>query len=137
MTLPPPLTLSFWFQPSPPPFLPVTNVVILALCSLFIVAGVVVALMQLRPKTDKLMRQLFRRAASLLIVIGAVGLLLYACSYEEISYFSMRFWWLVLLGALIAWAVPIVRFATRDIPAIRAQISEKEKYEKWLPKKKK
>jgi len=137
MTLPPPLTLTFWFQPLPPPFLPMFEVAILVVFAALVIAGIIVAVIRLRPKTDKLAKELLRRIATVLVVIGLSGLLLYSFTYERISYFSMRVWWAVLFGVFVAWLVPIVRFATKDIPTARKEVAEREKFEKWLPKKKK
>jgi hypothetical protein len=137
MTLPPILTLSFWFNPTPPPLLVWSEWILLVILVACVVAGIAVAVVRARSGFEKLVRRGLGRVASLLITVGLAGLLLFAFAYERIPYLGMRLWWIgwaVLVGI---WAWGIVRYFQVDIPAIRKQRAEREQFEKWLPKSKK
>ncbi|MFZ2804185.1 MAG: hypothetical protein WA001_03105 [Patescibacteria group bacterium] len=137
MTLPPPLTLAFWAQTQPPALLPLSTYIVLAIMVALVIVGIVAAVMRMRSRRDKLASQLLGRASALLITMGLAGLVLYAFSYESIVYLSMHVWWVLWLIIAAIWASGIIRFGMVDIPKARAAQAEKEKFEKWLPKKKK
>lgn len=137
MTLPPLLTLSFWFNPNPPPFLPVYNIVVIAVIAACLVSGIVAYALPRLKTMDKLDRQIAQRLGFLWIAFGLVALLLYGIAYERVMYLSMRIFWV----PLIVWAGwqkwKIYQFIFQTVPAVRKAREEKEQYEKWLPKKKK
>lgn len=137
MTLPPLLTLSFWFDPNPPPFIPVADKAILAILFVAVAAGIVLSFMLRKKFLDKLNRQINGRIVRLLFTFGFVGLLLYGLAYERVAYLSMRIWW-VPFGAWIIWdAWRMWRFTFVKVPQIRKMQDEKAQFEKWLPKRKK
>lgn len=137
MTLPPLFTLSFWFNPIPPPFVPLIDRLLLVILGACILLGVYAYIVRARGQLDKLMRQAFGRAGTLLLIVGFVGLLLYAFAYERVPYLSMRLWWILLI-ALVGWdAWRLYRFVCVKIPQIRAKQATREQFEKWLPKQKK
>lgn len=137
MTLPPLLTLSFWFDPNPPPFIPVVNTGLLILLFVCIAFAVAAYIYRRKSGFDKLTRQAIGRLARLALIFGLVGLLLYAFAYERVSYLSMRFWWipLILWAGWEKWR--LYRFFFKKIPEIRKALAEREAFEKWLPKRKK
>ncbi|MBP9869053.1 hypothetical protein KBC59_00635 [Patescibacteria group bacterium] len=137
MTLPPPLTLPFWFNPAPPPFLPLVDRLLLVLFVGFVVIGVLAHLARLRGGLEKMTRRAISRAGTLLITMGLFGLLLWAFLYERVSYLSMRFWYLVWLGILIWWVYSIYKFVFIEIPQKQDQQKERDAINKWLPKSKK
>lgn len=137
MTLPPPLTLSFWFNPAPPPFLPLVDRLLLVFFLGLVVIGILAHLARLRGGLEKMTRRAIARAGTLLITMGLFGLLLWVFLYERVSYLSMRMWYVVWLGLLIWWAWNIYRFVFVEMPQKQKMSEEREALNKWLPKSKK
>jgi len=136
MTLPPLLSLSFWFNPNPPPFLSIYNIVIVAFIIAALVSGIVAYALPRLKAMDKLDRQIAQRIGFIWVAFGIIGLMLYAFAYERVAYLSMRAFWLPLLIWVIWKKWQIYQFVFKKVPEIRKARQEKEKFEKWLPKKK-
>jgi nitrate reductase gamma subunit len=136
MTLPPLLTLGYWFSPLPLPLMPLAHWVLFSIFALMAAVGLALLVWQRKSKSDKLGRRVFGRIASLLITMGLIGLLLRGLDYERVYLLSMRAFYLVWLIAAGLWGWSIYIYATKTIPAIRAKQAERESFEKWLPKKK-
>lgn len=136
MTLPPPLTLSYWFDPSPAPFLPMVERGILVVFVAFFFAGILARLIIMRQGWDKMTKKAIRRAASALMVLGFVGLLLYVLSYERVYVLGMRFGYLLWI-VLFAWyAYRLIRMVRIDMPLMEQRRAERDNINKWLPKSK-
>lgn len=135
MTLPTLFTAHFWFTPTPPPFVPSTTIMFFGLVMLMLIVGIGAYVMRSRVQGDKLARRMWDKIGTLFISTGLVGLLLYALGYEQIPFLGMRFLVLVWLVWVGLWAWQVWRFAYREIPEMRRERAEREKFTKWLPKK--
>ena len=136
MTLPPVATLSFWFNPVPPPFLPFFDRAILVICFTFVIVGILAYVMRARSKMDIPTQDAVASAANTLLITGFVGLILYGIAFERVMYLSMRIFWIPLI-AWFVWRVVIHwKTVTREIPKIQKALAEREQFEKWLPKRK-
>jgi len=137
MTLPPTLTLHYWFAITPQPFAPLFGRILLVTFVALIVLGIVAHLVRLRGRSDKLIRRVLGRSGTTLITAGLIGFLLFAFDFEGVPILTMRVLYLVL-GVWFAWSFwRIFRFATKDIPAIREREARHHAFTKWLPKRKK
>lgn len=136
MNIPPLLTPGYWFNPTPPPFMPAVEWVLLAFFSLVTLAGITAHVYAKRSGWEKLKRRALGRAGTAAITMGLTGLLLYAFYYEHVVGLSMRFFYIVWLIGAGYWAWTIYRYATVTIPEFHKKRTEREHFEKWLPKKK-
>lgn len=135
-TLPPLLTPRYWFNPVPPPFLPVVDRAIPAVFVALTVVGVLAHVVRIRGGVDKLSRRALGKAGTLLLTTGLVGLVLYGFYYERVPYLQMRVLYLALF-AYFAWgAWRVYRYVTVQIPEVRKAQAEHEAFTKWLPGKK-
>ncbi len=137
MTLPPLLTIQYWFTLSPKPFLPWVEWILLIGFSILIVLGIAAHVVRAKSSWDKLRRRIWGKAGSALITLGLCGLLLYGFYYENISFLDLRAFYLLWLAGSAVWAWDIYRYAKVTVPAIYKKQQERAGYEKWLPKKKK
>lgn len=137
MTLPPVLTLHFWFQPLPPPFLPLNETIVGVVVIAVGLAGVAAVIAAARAKLEKPIRRAVSSLGWQLVLTMLYGLLLLALLEERVGYLSMRAFWVIWL----AWVGFALYFAYRALwitwPKMKAQYGERAKYEKWLPKAKK
>lgn len=137
MTLPPTLTLGYWFALTPPPFAPMFAKLILITFVSLTVLGIIAQVVRLRGGFDKPMRRALARAGSLCITAGLIGLLLFGFEYERVQILTMRIAYLLLLAWFLWSAWRIYRYAAKDIPEIRQRDAEYRAFTKWLPKPKK
>jgi amino acid transporter len=136
MTLPPLLTLGYWFTPTPPPFLHLVDTALLVTFSVFILVGIAAQVLRSRMGMDKLMRRAVGRTGGALISTGLVGLILYSFSYERVPFLSMRILFLAWAVWFVWTAVRLYRHVMTEIPTVRAEQAARNQFNKWLPKKK-
>ena len=102
------------------------------LFALFIVAGVVLRVMA-RRAAESPRRTVWERAGHAGITMGFLALLLLFFSFERIRLFGSRFWYLLWLAGVIVWAVFIVHYATRVLPAKQTADAVTKEKAKYLP----
>ncbi|MBU1032885.1 MAG: hypothetical protein ABII13_01520 [Patescibacteria group bacterium] len=136
MTLPPLLRPSYWFDPTPIAFSPVVQNVFLIVFGTFLFVGIFVRLVALKRGWEKMTKRFLVRISGSLMVLGVFGLVLYILDLQRVSVLSARVFYILWLAALAWYIYRIVKFAWVDIPAVQKKKEERERIEKWLPKKK-
>lgn len=128
------LDYRYWFNPRPVPLGPSLFGGILAFFGWFLIVAVALWLMArgLR-KEDPLRAGMLRRFARLLAWTGSIGLLLLLFAYEQLPLLGMRFWVLFLFIMFVIWLCRIITYIVRDYPLSRAQVTERQRLEKYLP----
>lgn len=61
-----------------------------------------------------------------------IGLFLFFFTYEEISFFSARFWFLIWLTILIVWPVKLYE-KVKKRKEVKELHKQKEEYQKYIP----
>lgn len=130
-------TYLFWPNPGNATYGSPKALALLAICILLIVAGV--ALRQWRRKLQNpVTKKLSRSWPAAAFWFGIVGLFLVVVRVEEISYVSMRFWWLVWAIILVVYLfIQAKLFRARHYRVLPREGVEADPMEKYLPKKKK
>ncbi len=127
------LSLSFWLNIDPGPFVPWTDRFLLFFMLVLLALSAVVWIVAHR-QLLKDRRRLFQRVSAWLLWAGLSGLLLYLFVWQRIPVLDMRLFWVVWLIGYAWWGYVIGRFAFKELPALNAAQAERAKYEKWLPK---
>ena len=83
-------------------------------------------------KANPLRADAYRRFASLLFWSGLLGWLVLFCTYEQVPFFGMRFWFLMVAVLFLAWLARIVWYLSRDYPRRRKEMQERERFTKYL-----
>ncbi|MDD2785286.1 MAG: hypothetical protein PHS79_00160 [Patescibacteria group bacterium] len=130
------LTLNFWFQMQPPMFVYWVGLVMLVVFAAMSIIGLAAKIYVTKAGMDKLMKRAVGRAGTMLLTMGLFGLALYGFVYESVPILSMRAWLLVWLICLGVWVWSILRYVRVEIPAKKEMAAERERMNKWLPKKK-
>ncbi len=129
--------LSYLFWPRPPVIgydTPKMQTILL-LCVGCIVLSFCIKRWRRRQKNPAT-RKLSRSWATATLWFGIIGLFLAVSRAEDISYVSMRFWWVVWAGVLLLYlSVQIRVFRARHYVQLPTESSEDPR-EKYLPKKK-
>ncbi len=135
--LKPLLSPLYWFNTTATPFLPLIDKMVLILLYGLLIAGIGCAVYaKYGKKMEKYLKRLLRRYASALTTAGAIGLLLYAFTWQRVPILSMRFFFVLWFVLFAYWIGTIVRFQIKELPARRKLREEQIAREKWLPKKK-
>lgn len=127
-------TSDFWFDMTPTAMGPAFERITFVIFALFILAGAVLRIQARKDGRDKYDRLLFHKAATNSIVLGIFGLVIYFFTYEEISFFGSRFWYLIWLIALVWCVVRFVRFMKREVPVLRQRDASRADANKYLPR---
>lgn len=134
MTLPPLIRPSYWFDLTPPPIAPVFQYIVVAVFGLCMIAAIVLRLVSMRAGMEKMMRRALNSASNRLIVLSIFGAFLYALSYEGIYALSMRFGFVLWFALLVWYAWQTYKTIKVEIPAMHQRRTERDAYNKWLPK---
>lgn len=108
----------------------------MGLFSLMAVIGLAVKIYGVKSDLEKYRKRAVQKIGGLLFVMGITGLLFYFFTYENLPILSMRIWLIVWLGAVALWIWSVYKFIKTEIPRVEVLRQERERLEKWLPKKK-
>ncbi len=101
-----------------------------------VLIGLILKMYGVKSGLEKYRKRAVQKAGSLLLTMGLAGLLFYLFTYERLPILSMRIWLVVWLAGVVLWIWSIYQFIKIEIPRVEALRQEREKLEKWLPKKK-
>ena len=132
--LKPLVTLDFWFNTNPPPFIAPVFIGLGILLATILAAGIVMKWFAYKKRGNPPLHRVFSRLGRAEITIALIGLFLYFVSYEQTPVASARFWWIILSVAAIVWKVYIVANIMKRYPAEKKALAEKQAREKYLPK---
>lgn len=134
MTLPPLVSPSYWFSLTPPPIAPVFQYILLGIFTACFIGAIVVRLISMRAGLEKMTRRVLATTSNRLAVLFVFGAILFMLTYEGIYVLSMRAGYLlwVLLLAWYAWQT--YKTVKIELPAMQQRRSERDAFNKWLPK---
>lgn len=72
---------------------------------------------------------------NLFLTTGIIGLILLFFRIEGISFFSARFWWVILLLVFLIWLIMIAWHGLKILPKELKKKKEEEEFRKYLPTK--
>lgn len=81
-------------------------------------------------------RRLMSKAESMLLTMGFAGVAWVFFAYQGLPILSARFWFLVWIVSFILWAYTLMHYALVALPEEIKKIKEKERFNRYLPKKK-
>lgn len=132
--LTPILNPSFWLNLTPVGLSPVFERAFFLAFSGLILFGAVARIVAKNKKDDRYLVQTYQKLASMLVTMGFVGMGIFFFTYEEIYLFGARFWYILWLVGLVAWAVNIVRYAKVVVPKAKEEATNKATFNKYIPK---
>lgn len=129
------LTLGYWFNIRPMPMPTFWLIGLDVFFGLFILGGIVAAV--LSKKKDVFLAKRLLKFSRLGWATGLLGFFWLFFSYEQAVVLGSRFWFLILLLVLGLRLFFLVRDLVKNLPKERAAMAERERFLKYLPKKKK
>ncbi|MFH1047434.1 MAG: hypothetical protein V1738_03980 [Patescibacteria group bacterium] len=128
------LDYRYWINPRPIPLGPTLVDSIVAFFGWFLLASIVLYFVSRHVrKNDRLMEDVVRRFARLMLLTAFLGYLFLFFAYEQIPLLGMRFWFLLLFFVFSFWLVRAIVFAVRDYPEIRQHEADRLRFKKYLP----
>lgn len=128
------LTLSYWFDLSPLPFPDLVSRILFGgfgALLFFGIAGRIVARHH-HAESPKLKKQ-FRASANAVAWLGVLGLLLFFFGFEQIQFFSARFWYVLWLLLAVLWVRSLILGFRRIIEEEEARRTAQSR-DQYLPR---
>lgn len=130
-------TVHFWFQIRP---LPMSKAFTVGFFSFFLI--MIIGKAVIRTYASKMKKQftradkkLYNLIQSLFLTMGSLGMAWTFFAYEGIPILSARFWLLLWFVSSSIWMYVIIRYYVVEYTDFKVQLAEKERLEKYLPKK--
>ena len=130
------LSLNFWFDLTPDPFLPQSLKILQLAFGALILLGVAVKFIGAAKKTDYILSRGSKRLFKMFLTMGILGFFLLFMEYERVAFLSGRFWYALWFLGFAVWLVFIIIYILKKLPAQKQEMDESERLKKWLPKKK-
>jgi amino acid transporter len=129
-------SLPFWFTLNPGPLNPNHLLYFLWILVGFLVVAIIFRALMFYRRKDLPLVNVWRKLSRLFLTMGLVGFVILFFFYEGVMILGARFWFLFWLIGIITWLVYILVYSIRKLPKIKKEITEKKKFEKYLPKRK-
>lgn len=124
------LTVDYWFNLAPEPFLPLAHKLFIAFIIALAAAAFIIAIAKSK---SGIYRGFFKRLYAFCLTNAVIGLILLFFDYESVPFFSARFW-IALWGlTMIAWLIPILK-SLKVIPRRKKEREQEQELKKYLPK---
>jgi Na+-transporting NADH:ubiquinone oxidoreductase subunit NqrB len=124
------LTLNYWFSVNPGPLTTLGFNLLIALTAIFFLLAVVAMILKGR---KGLYRGIFNRIYDLSVGNFIIGLLFLFFHYQNIPFFTAKFWLLIWLVGLVIWFYFIIK-KMKKIPEKRKELERELEKRKYLPK---
>ncbi len=134
MDFSPLFTLDFWFNLRPHALSPGFDKSFFLLFGSLIIIGAIAKVIMRQKKADRYLARAYKMVSQLFTMMGALGMLLFFFTYEEIYLLGARFWFIVWGIGLIVWAIYIIRYAKVTIPKLREADSMRNRENEYLPR---
>ena len=127
----------FWLSIQPANVDGLLGKVMLGFFLLLFLIGVVCRIVLIHSSKDRYLKLVGKRLMTCSLTMGIIGVLLYFFSYEGIQLFGARFWYPLWAIGFIAWVVVLVKFAMKEVPAMRDKNVKQHAKSKYIPGRKK
>ena len=130
------LSLNFWFDLTPDPFLPQSLKILQLAFGALILLGVAVKIISMVRKTDYTLSRGGKKLFKIFLTMGIFGFFILFMEYERVPFLSSRFWYALWFLGFAVWSVFVIIYILKKLPAQKQEMDESERLKKWLPKKK-
>lgn len=128
--------LGYWFSPVAAEVSGGIGQAIFVFFLLVFIMGLVARIHGPKRMPDRFAKRLVRNIGAALVIMGALGTVLFFLSSENIPFFGARFWYPAWLLCLAAWVGFYLWKAKKDIPVLREKQNVRKEMDAYLPKKK-
>ncbi|MDO8490096.1 MAG: hypothetical protein Q7S47_01615 [bacterium] len=131
-------SLFYWLSLEPQVLSLRGTIILTSFFGFFILLKILGKMLYIRYKKDLSApeKNFLAKIESMLLTMGFAGLAWVFFAYEGLPFLSARFWFLVWGVSFVIWGYLLLRTALVQLPVQMAAIKEKERFNKYLPKKK-
>lgn len=129
-------SFKLWFNTNPGPLLSSSVNIVLGVFVLLLVLAIVAKIFSNGKNISKAKALFWNKLSHLFFWTDLVLLILLFFSREGVPILGMRLWYLVLFAVVLVWLGFIIRYAKVELPKQEELKKEREKFNKYLPKKK-
>lgn len=126
------LTLSYWFNLNPGPFLDEYIKIVYGIIVLILVAGFVTWIFVKKNADNKLIQKFWIKVQNFCFTIGISAGLLVFFRQQRINFLSMPFLLLLIFIGALVWTYFILKYITTTVPARKKEKAEQELKNKYL-----
>jgi len=126
------LTLSYWFNLNPGPFLGSYLRMIYFAIILFLIAGVVSWIFIKKNNQDVLTRRFWQKIQTFCFAIGAIAWILVFARQQRIIFIGMPFFFILFFICALMWLFFIIKYLVITIPQRKKEQQAKAAKEKYL-----
>ena len=127
------LTLHYWFNLSPGPWLDEYLKIVYAVFGLLIILGLMAWMFVGKNKKNKLIVAVWHKIQQASLTIGISGLLLIFFRQQRVYFLSMPFLMLLLVIGAIVWIYFIYKYIVKILPEKKEELKKRKEKEKYLP----
>lgn len=131
-------SIFYWFSLEPQVLSLRGAIILSSFFTFFILLKILGKMLYFRYKKDLSTpeKKLVSKVESMLLTMGFAGLAWVFFSYEGLPILSARFWFLVWGVSFVIWGYLLLHYALVQLPPQISAIKDKERFSKYLPKKK-
>ncbi len=111
--------------------------IVFATFLILLLIGIFSRIVAVHRTEDRYMKQVGQKFATLFITMSLLGIMVFFFSFQHISFFGGRFWYLFWMIGTAAWLVKLITFVKKEIPEKRKRDLERREKMKYMPKRKK
>lgn len=126
-------TLSFWFASGAIPLSAPFKWLLLAMTGVFLVITIILGVIKSKKSPY---RGLLISLYSFCLTNSIIGLLLSFFHWQEVVFFTARYWLLLWVLAMLLWLIFILT-KIKQIPKAREELQQEKQFNKYIPTKKK
>jgi hypothetical protein len=130
--LKPLLTLNYWFNLNPAPFVPLVWDILGGLIILILVASAAVKYWSFISRKNPPLHRILSRLGRAGLWISVIAIVFYFFNFEGLPTLSARFWWVAIAAVAIYWKIVIYLDFRKHYAADRKAFLEKKEKEKYL-----
>ena len=127
----------FWFSMQAANVGGVSGKVLLGFFLLLILVGIVCRIVLMHTSADRYLKLIGKRVITCSLTMGFIGVVLFFFSYEGIQLFGARFLYPLWVIGFVAWGAFLVKFAMKEVPALREKNIREHAKSKYIPGRKK
>jgi drug/metabolite transporter (DMT)-like permease len=130
--LKPLITLNYWFNLNPAPFVPLVWNILGILIILFLIASAVLKYLSYRYRKYPPAHRVFSRLGRAGLWVSVIAIFFYFFNFESLPTLSARFWWALIFIGAVVWKAMILLDTKKRYPLEKKVFLEKKEREKYL-----
>ncbi|NQU77834.1 hypothetical protein HQ544_04010 [Candidatus Falkowbacteria bacterium] len=129
--------LQYIFLVNPAPLKPLQWGLAVGVFGLLVVVAIIAVIWSRKKEIDITTKKVATKISTFAFTLGLTGWVLFFLRQTHVYFFSRRFLFLFWLIGFIVWLVFLLKYVVKKAPKARQDFTERQEFEKYLPKKKK